>query len=128
MSDQQTPPIGSVGWFDLTIPDAERVRDFYGAVAGWTHQPVEMGGYSDYTMIAADGKPVGGVCHARGVNKDLPPQWLIYITVADIEKSVAECTRLGGKSVTPIKDMGSYGRYCVIEDPAGAAVALIQPK
>ncbi len=128
MSEQPKPAVGSVGWFDLTVPDADRVRDFYTAVAGWTHQPVDMGGYSDYTMVSSDEKPVAGVCHARGMNQGLPPQWLIYITVADIEKSVEACGLLGGKQVTPVKDMGGYGRYCVIQDPAGAVAALIQPK
>ena len=30
-------------------------------------------------------QPVSGICHARGSNADLPPVWLIYITVADLE-------------------------------------------
>ena len=66
-----------------------------------------------------------GVCHARGGNAVLPPQWLIYITVADLDRSMAECERLGGRALTSIRSYGG-GRYCVIEDPAGAVCALYQ--
>ena len=43
MSDTSRPPVGSIGWIDLTIPDAERIRDFYAAVAGWKPEPESMG-------------------------------------------------------------------------------------
>ena len=29
MADAGKPAIGSIGWIDLTVDDAERVRDFY---------------------------------------------------------------------------------------------------
>ncbi len=129
MSDSSKPNVGSVGWFDLTIPDAEKVRDFYGAVVGWKPEPIDMGGYSDFSMSTpSDGKGVAGICHARGVNSSMPPQWLIYISVENIQVSAKRVVELGGKVLVPPKDMGSYGTYCVIQDPAGAVAALIQPK
>ena len=128
MSDTSKSEIGTIGWTDLTVPDAEKVRDFYSAVAGWKSTPVEMGGYSDFNMnLPASGKTVAGICHRRGANADLPAQWLIYITVADVEQSAAQCRKLGGKILMGPKDMGSYGRMCVIQDPAGAVAALFQP-
>ena len=126
MSDVK-PAVGSVGWFDLTIEDAGRVRDFYAEVVGWTWSPVDMGGYADYTMHRAEsGDSVAGVCHARGTNAGLPPQWLMYVVVADLDASIAACERLGGTVVAGPKSMGE-ARYCVIRDPAGAACALYQP-
>jgi predicted enzyme related to lactoylglutathione lyase len=117
--------IGSLAWIDLTVENAEEVRDFYTAVVGWTPSPVSMGDYSDFNMNAPkSGQPAAGICHARGANADLPAQWLMYVVVEDIEKSRARCEELGGKLVTPIKDMGGEGRYCVIQDPAGAVAAL----
>ena len=29
------PPVGTIGWTDLTVPDADGLRDFYSAVVGW---------------------------------------------------------------------------------------------
>jgi predicted enzyme related to lactoylglutathione lyase len=118
-------PIGSLAWIDLTVENAEKVRDFYAGVVGWTPSPVSMGDYSDFNMNAPkSGQPTAGICHARGANADLPAQWLMYVVVEDIEKSRARCEELGGKLLTPIKDMGGEGRYCVIQDPAGAVAAL----
>jgi uncharacterized protein len=123
-----TPKAGTIGWVDLTVQDADGVRDFYGAVVGWAPAAVPMGGYDDYTMAAAGtGEPAAGICHARGVNASQPPQWLIYITVTDVDVSAAKCRELGGKVLVGPKDMGGYGRYCVIQDPAGAVAALFAP-
>ncbi len=73
------------------------------------------------------GKCMAGICHARGVNADLPPQWMIYIDVEDIDESIRKCTSLGGKIVTGPKNFAGQGRYCVIQDPAGAVAALFEP-
>jgi predicted enzyme related to lactoylglutathione lyase len=121
-------PIGSIGWFDLTVPNAALIRDFYQAVAGWTAQEVDMGGYSDYSMNPpGSDQPVAGICHARGVNANLPPQWLIYITVNDLDASISRCVERGGKVLVGPKTMGGHGCYCVIQDPAGAVAALFAP-
>ena len=127
MSEQKKPEVGSIAWTDLTIENAEDVRDFYSDVVGWKHSPVSMGGYSDFNMNAPEsGNVVAGICHARDSNTDLPPQWMMYIIVADIEKSTTRCEELGGKLLTPIKNMGGQGRYCVIQDPASAVAALYE--
>ena len=49
MSDKKAN-VGSTGWIDLTIPNADGIRDFYSNVVGWKSSPVAMDGYSDYTM------------------------------------------------------------------------------
>jgi predicted enzyme related to lactoylglutathione lyase len=108
------------------IESAEKViAPAQAAIKGWTPSPVSMGDYSDFNMNAPkSGQPTAGICHARGANADLPAQWLMYVVVEDIGKSRARCEELGGKLLTPIKDMGGEGRYCVIQDPAGAVAAL----
>ncbi|MGB6336961.1 MAG: VOC family protein, partial [Thermoanaerobaculia bacterium] len=45
MSDDSKPEIGKIGWTDLTVENADDVRDFYTAVVGWKPSPVDMGGY-----------------------------------------------------------------------------------
>ncbi|MGB5850423.1 MAG: VOC family protein [Ignavibacteriaceae bacterium] len=130
MSEQQKPEVGSLSWFDLTVPNAEEVRDFYRKVIGWKSEPVPMekGKYNDFNMIAPESDlTVTGVCHAQGVNKNLPAQWMLYFTVEELDKCIEECKANGGKVVTEAKDMGNYGRYSVIEDPAGAVCALFEP-
>ena len=123
----ETPKMGSIGWMDLTVSNASEVRDFYCAVAGWRPHPVAMGDYEDFAMMP-DGaaQPVGGICHARGENEGLPPVWLIYIVVPDIDAALAEVSARGGAVVRPAQSMGG-ARYAVISDPAGAVCSLYQP-
>ena len=116
---------GSIVWADLTVPDAGRIRDFYAAVVGWGSEPVSMGDYSDFSMVTPGGKaPVAGVCHARGPNANLPAQWLIYVSVPNLDASVKRCLELGGKIVDGPRSMGEK-KLCVIQDPAGAVAGLI---
>lgn len=117
--------LGKIFHTDLTVPNAEEVRDFYAAVVGWTSEGLSMGDYDDYIMKAPDGTPVAGVCHKLGDNSSLPPQWLHYITVADLDASIAACQQHGGSVINgPRGEVGS--RFCVIRDPAGAVAALIE--
>src|SRR5262245_21830555 len=122
------PGIGTIGWVDLTVDDAPRIRDFYSAVCGWNSTEVSMGDYADYALAPEGGDPVAGVCHARGPNTGLPAQWLICVTVADLDASLAACTAHGGKALTPIRDLGAWGRLAVIQDPAGAVMSILQRK
>lgn len=125
--DAARPTIGSIAWTDLTVEDAEGVRDFYEAVAGWRSEAVSMGGYSDFNMVpTGSGEAVAGICHARGGNADLPPQWMLYVVVASVDASARACVDLGGEVLVPPRPMGP-GRYSVIRDPAGAVCALYRP-
>ena len=128
MSDAEIPAPGTIIWTDLTVENADKLRDFYSDVAGWEASPVTMGDYQDFNMNSrSTGQPVAGICNARGPNAELPPQWLIYITVEDVAASASKCEALGGKVIVGPKGMGTYGRYCVIQDPAGAVAALFTP-
>jgi len=125
MSDSSQ--VGKIGWIDMSVDDADGLRDFYESVVGWKTEAVSMGDYSDYSMITpGDGEAVSGICHARGSNAELPGGWLIYITVADVEASAAACTANGGEVLVPPSGLAG-GRFCVIRDPSGATAALYQP-
>ena len=126
MAEHEFPPPGTIAWADLTVPDAPKVRDFYAGVVGWTPGEVSMGDYADYTMAPDGGTPVAGVCHARGPNADLPAQWIVYVGVPDLDHSLAQATALGGSVVRAAQDMGSYGRFALVKDPAGAVMALVE--
>ena len=120
---------GGVSWIDLTVDNAEELRDFYAETVGFNVENVDMGGYSDFMMLSKSDKDLAvGVCHARGSNTGLPPQWLVYFNVADLDESLKSCESRGGKRISGPKSMGESIRYCVIEDPAGAVCALIEKR
>ena len=125
--DATGPVPGSLGWLDLTVDDAPRIRDFYHRVAGWRIQDVPMGDYQDYAMLDADGTAVAGVCHRRGGNADVPTGWLPYVVVEDLDASLAEVDALGGERLGDVKAMDGHGRYVPVRDPAGATIMLFEP-
>lgn len=119
---------GSIGWADITVADADGLRSFYEEVTGWKSSSHDMGDYSDFVMSQPeDGSGVAGICHARGANAGLPPQWLIYIVVESLERSLASVEKLGGRVLKRGGGSGAGGFFAVIEDPAGAACALFEP-
>lgn len=120
------PGPGGIAWHDLTVDDADAVRDFYAAVVGWQPKGLSMGDYEDYEMrLPDDGECVAGVCHARGENADLPPQWLVYVMVGDLDASLEAAGEHGGRIVSPARGLMG-GRMAVVADPAGAVMALYQ--
>jgi uncharacterized protein len=129
MCEADRRKIGAVGWMDLTVGNAGPVKEFYAEVVGWKVTPFDMGGYEDYVMTSpVDGEAMAGICHARGENEGLPPQWLMYITVADVDDSAHLVVEKGGEILRPVMEMGDTGKFCVIKDPAGAACALFEWK
>ncbi|TWT03620.1 VOC family protein [Planomicrobium sp. CPCC 101079] len=123
---QTTPPAGKIIFTDLTVEHAEVTRDFFKQVIGWTHEDVAMGDYADYMMKASDGVPAAGICHQAGENKGLPPVWLVYFGVHDLNASLEACKKLGGVIHTELKGEVKTGSFAVIEYPEGAFCALSQ--
>lgn len=114
----------TIGWLDLTVANAEGIRDFYAAVCNWGWSDVEMGGtYQDYVMTAhASGEATGGICHSLGQNAALPPVWIPYFQVDDLRTAIARCVTHGG-TVLRIDE-----RFAIIRDPAGATLGLWWPE
>tara|TARA_R110000782_G_scaffold30348_11_gene75611 strand:+ start:27079 stop:27864 length:786 start_codon:yes stop_codon:yes gene_type:complete len=119
---------GCIAWLDLTVPDALATRDFYRKVVGWSVQDVEMkdagGRYADFNMLGGDGQPAAGVCHARGVNRDLPPVWMIYLPVADLAESLRRVRAEGGVVIKEMRGSDGTLTCAVIQDPVGVSLAL----
>lgn len=114
-----------IGWLDLTVQNATELRDFYAEVADFESQGIPMGEYEDYALTA-DGGGVAGVCHARGTNADLPPMWIPYFVVSDLEKSVQALERRGGSLIGGIRGGHGADRFAIFRDPAGAVAAVYQ--
>ena len=121
-------PVGHIAWLDLTVTDASTTRTFYEQVVGWAVQEVGMKDtdedYADFNMLGANGKPVAGICHARGVNQGLPPVWMMYLPVGDLAESLRRVEEGGGKTIYTTQGSDGKHKYAVIQDPIGVCVAL----
>ena len=117
--------IGRVAWMDLTIDDATTVSEFYSKVVGWDIQSFDMGDYEDYCMNdPKTGETLAGVCNAKGSNAKIPPVWMMYIGVDNLEDSLKAVTEQGGNILGDKRGDGKGGYYQMIQDPAGAYLTL----
>ena len=84
-----------------------------------------MGDYSDFNMCDATGDAAAGVCHARGRNAGLPPVWMVYFQVPDLDESLAQAQAAGGTVLQQPRGAGSE-RYAVLRDPARTVFAVAE--
>lgn len=114
---------GKILWVDLTVPEAEKIRDFYSEVVGWSWESVSVGEYEDYNIKTPAGELVAGVCHRQGVNANLPAAWINYVIVSSVSGSMKKCIDHGGRIVDGPRIQGE-DIFVIIQDPAGAYIGL----
>ena len=114
---------GKILWVDLTVPEAEKIRDFYTEVVGWSWEAVSVESYEDYNIKTPAGELVAGICHRQGVNSNLPPAWINYVIVKSVSESMKKCIDNGGNVVDGPRVQGE-DIFVIIQDPAGAYIGL----
>lgn len=119
---------GCFVWYDLMTPDKDAAIAFYREVTGWGTQEWE-GGAWPYTMWTAGEAPLGGIVPMGEAEREkgLPPHWLAYVFVPDVDAAATQAEGLGGKVMHPPTDIPGAGRFTVIADPQGAVLALFTP-
>jgi predicted enzyme related to lactoylglutathione lyase len=121
-------PVGAIVSADLTVSNADETLAFYQAVIGWGTEGLpmkdEQGAYADHVVKDDQENWVGGICHRRGMNANLPAGWVIYVQVEDIAHSLERCQELGGEVLKKSHLKNGDLQYAVIKDPAGAILAL----
>ena len=80
----------------------------------------------NYTLVKVDGDSVGGIMTLPPDCAGMPPCWSVYVTVHDVEATARQVESLGGKLLRPPADITDVGRFCVLQDPQGAALCAIQ--
>jgi predicted enzyme related to lactoylglutathione lyase len=126
-ADVANAALGDWLWNELWTPDAQRALAFYEKTFGFTHDSMDMGPQGTYYILKSpDGKMRGGLMQSTGT--EAPPMWLPYVNVADCDAAVAKAQELGSRAVVmPPTDIPGIGRFSVLLDPQGAAVALMKP-
>lgn len=109
-------------WYDHVTPDTEGAAAFYTKVVGWGTQPWD--GPMPYTMWTVDEAPVGGLMSLPAEAGQMPPHWLGYVGVADVDASAKQAAKLGGTVMKEGTDIPDVGRFAVVADPQGAVFCL----
>jgi uncharacterized protein len=126
------PAHGEFLWNELMTRDDERAVGFFEALLGWTHKDWPLGpeaGGGSYRLMTKGEKSVAGIMKmsAPQFPDQVPPHWMSYIAVDDVDARWARAQQLGAAPIHPPTDIPQVGRFCIIADPSGGAIALMTP-
>jgi predicted enzyme related to lactoylglutathione lyase len=119
---------GRFVWYDLMTDDPKAAQGFYGPLIGWETQEWE-GGDMPYTMWTNKETPLGGVMELPEEAKaaGAPPHWMAYVSVDNVEQTVAKVKEAGGSVLHEATEIPGAGSFAVLTDPQGAAFAIYTP-
>jgi uncharacterized protein len=118
-------PDGGWVWNELHTSAPDQAVAFYDKVVGFTHKSIDMGPGGMYHILASSGADRAGV--TGNLAKGAPPHWLPYVSVADVDATIARAGRLGARIVMQAESIPDVGRVAAFLDPIGAAIAVIKP-
>jgi predicted enzyme related to lactoylglutathione lyase len=124
---------GKIIWRDLLTNDPAASQKFYGELFGWEFESVgtasNLESDSSYTLIRHNGQLIGGMIDTLALNgrRDIS-QWVVLMSVEDVDASTEAVTANGGTIITPPTDLQSRGRLAVIRDAEGALLGLLETR
>lgn len=116
------PGTGEFCWETLSTKDIEGAKRFYAKVFGW--KVGEFGGMPVFGVAEGMENQVADVQLAQG---PVPPNWLTFVAVENLDASASRAQKLGGQVMMPAMDVPGVGRIAVITDDQSAAIGLFQP-
>jgi uncharacterized protein len=116
---------GEFCWNELMTADVKKAKAFYQSLFGWEMEDHDMGN-GVYTMLKQGETGIGGMMQIPKGREHIPPHWMSYIYVENLDESVKKAKSLGAKIKVEITSIADYGKFAVIEDPTGAYIALWQ--
>ena len=86
-------------WYELSTNNKDAAAAFYSAVVGWTVQHSDQPGM-DYSLWQAAGSTIGGMMPImqQAAEMGMRPTWLAYISVADVDQSIASITSISSQA------------------------------
>ncbi|MFC9424742.1 VOC family protein [Streptomyces sp. NPDC056987] len=115
---------GTPCWVDVSLPDLEAGKRFYGELFGWTFGRAAGAERGHYTEAFSDGKRVAGLVAKR--DGRMPTVWGVYFATADAVALSRRIREAGGQLVREPVAVGRSGVMAQAADPAGAVFGLWQ--
>ncbi|MEH6549379.1 MAG: VOC family protein [Pseudomonadales bacterium] len=123
---------GKIIWHDLITDTPEESKRFYGELFGWEFEDLGVGGsFSsvNYTLIRHNGRLIGGLVDQNLLSTDADiSQWVVVMSVDDIELASKTLVEGGGTLFNPPTNLADRGTIAIAADPQGALFALLQTK
>ena len=129
MSKAPHPP-GTFCWAELATSDAAGAKAFYTGLFDWRADDAPMPGGGTYTMFSHQDGYVAAAYSLTDEMKQMqvPVHWMLYVSVEDARATAAKAAELGGTVLKEAFDVGEIGSMAVLQDPAGGAFSVWQPK
>jgi uncharacterized protein len=115
---------GMFVWRELMTTEVDSALRFYGELAGWKSRKVDMPNGAYHLLLKGE-KQVGGMM-AIAPGTDMPPYWMSYLSVPDVDAAIATAKRLGGEVVWGPLDVEDIGRMATVVDPRGGAFSVMK--
>lgn len=80
--------------------------------------------YIDYAMSLDATTPAAGVCHSKGQNTGIPPQWIPYFYIENTKESLDKCLALGGSVIKESKKKDGTYNYVIVKDIQGSIFGM----
>ena len=119
------PATGTFCWNELATTDLAAAKKFYTELLGWTFKESQAAGMA-YDEVVVGGQHIGGIYQMGTEFGNAPSHWMSYVAVDDVDARAKQAEELGGKVCVPPTDIPNVGRFCVINDPTGAALSLVK--
>ena len=119
---------GKPCWFELATNKGalSGAMAFYSRVLDWQFADSGMDGMS-YHLASHGGDMIAGAMEMPDDVAGMPPAWMIYLEVDDIDATAAQIKASGGMIFREPADIPGTGRFAIAADPQGAAFGLLQP-
>jgi hypothetical protein len=116
---------GKLVWADLFTSQPAEATKFYCDLLGWTSTTIDQKGKT-YTIFTNDGVPVAGLAPHSYAKESHPSRWIGYVSVADINATVAAVEKSGGKVHAAAKKFPDRGFQAIVADSDGNVIGLLQ--
>jgi predicted enzyme related to lactoylglutathione lyase len=111
-------------WNELICREPGKAAKFYAECFPVQAKQMEIPGL-EYHVLEANGVPRAGIMTAP--SKETPTSWLPYVRVDEVDQIAKRASKLGGQVMMEPQDIPTVGRFAVLKDPEGAAIAVITP-
>ncbi|MGP4003577.1 VOC family protein [Streptomyces sp. 8N706] len=119
-------PEGAPCWADVSLPDLEAGKRFYGELFGWTFEEGSPD-FGYYTQALSEGKRVAGLAPFMEGQEDMPPAWGVYFASPDIARTAEKIGENGGETVMGPMEVADLGSMLIAKDPGDAYFGVWQP-
>ena len=115
---------GMFVWRELMTNDVDASLRFFTQLVGWRVEEKMMPNGAYYLLHAGE-KQVGGLMKIPE-GAEMPSYWMSYVSVADVDGTMAKAQGLGAEPVWGPLDVPGVGRMGTVVDPRGCPFSVIR--